>query len=81
MMEAYGQEAVYFAHAGAGELHLRPILNLKQENDIVLFREITTKVAQLVKKYKGSMSGEHGDGMCKVRVFKPLCLGKRITNS
>jgi len=65
MMEDYGQEAVYYAHAGAGELHLRPILNLKKESDIRLFREITGKVAELVKKYGGSMSGEHGDGIVR----------------
>ena len=76
MMKAYGQEAVYYAHAGAGELHLRPILNLKREEDIHLFREITTKVAQLVKKYKGSMSGEHGDGIVRSE-FLTLMLGKK----
>jgi len=76
MMKAYGQEAVYYAHAGAGELHLRPILNLKEEKDIHLFREITTKVAQLVKKYKGSMSGEHGDGIVRSE-FLTLMLGKK----
>ncbi|MGB3774588.1 MAG: FAD-binding oxidoreductase, partial [Leeuwenhoekiella sp.] len=63
LMEGYGQDAVYYAHAGAGELHLRPILNLKKEKDVSLFRQITTYVARLVKKYKGSMSGEHGDGI------------------
>lgn len=76
MMKAYNQEAVYYAHAGAGELHLRPILNLKKEEDLHLFREITTKVAQLVKKYKGSMSGEHGDGIVRSE-FLTLMLGKK----
>ena len=65
MMEHYGQEAVYYAHAGAGELHLRPILNLKKKEDVQRFKEITTEVAKLVKKYKGSMSGEHGDGIVR----------------
>ncbi|MGB3773948.1 MAG: FAD-linked oxidase C-terminal domain-containing protein, partial [Leeuwenhoekiella sp.] len=59
------QDAVYYAHAGAGELHLRPILDLKKEKDVSLFRQITTDVARLVKKYKGSMSGEHGDGIVR----------------
>ena len=76
MMKSYDQEAVYYAHAGAGELHLRPILNLKLSEDIHLFREITTKVAELVKKYKGSMSGEHGDGIVRSE-FLSLMLGKR----
>ena len=65
LMKQHNQEAIYYAHAGAGELHLRPILNLKKQNDVVLFRKITTDVAHLVKKYKGSMSGEHGDGIVR----------------
>lgn len=76
MMEDFGQEAVYYAHAGAGELHLRPILNLKKKEDVVLFREITTKTAKLVKKYGGSFSGEHGDGIVRAE-FIPLMIGTK----
>jgi FAD/FMN-containing dehydrogenase/Fe-S oxidoreductase len=76
MMEGYGQEAVYYAHAGAGELHLRPILNLKKQADVVLFREITTKTAELVKKYGGSFSGEHGDGIVRAE-FIPKMIGEK----
>lgn len=65
IMDDYQQEAVYYAHAGAGELHLRPILNLKDATDVTLFRKITTDVAKLVKSYQGSMSGEHGDGIVR----------------
>ncbi len=65
LMADFKQEAVYYAHAGAGELHLRPILDLKKADDVVLFRKITTAVANLVKKYQGSMSGEHGDGLVR----------------
>jgi len=50
IMDKYQQKAVYYAHAGAGELHLRPILNLKKSEDVSLFRKITTETAQLVKK-------------------------------
>ncbi|MEM9075988.1 MAG: FAD-linked oxidase C-terminal domain-containing protein [Bacteroidota bacterium] len=74
IMANYGQEAVYYAHAGAGELHLRPILNLKKTEDVVLFRSITTEVAHLTKKYKGSFSGEHGDGIVRAE-FIPLMIG------
>ncbi|MFV0542035.1 MAG: FAD-binding and (Fe-S)-binding domain-containing protein [Aestuariibaculum sp.] len=74
LMKEYGQEAIYYAHAGAGELHLRPILNLKKAEDVALFRKITTDVAHLVKKYGGSMSGEHGDGIVRAE-FIPLMLG------
>ena len=74
IMAEYGQDAVYYAHAGAGELHLRPILNLKKSEDVALFRSITTDVAKLTKKYKGSFSGEHGDGIVRAE-FIPLMIG------
>lgn len=76
MMDNYKQEAVYYAHAGAGELHLRPILNLKKDADVKLFRSITTDVAHLVKKYKGSLSGEHGDGIVRSE-FIPMIIGDK----
>ncbi|WP_435412736.1 FAD-binding and (Fe-S)-binding domain-containing protein, partial [Psychroserpens mesophilus] len=75
LMQNHGQNAVYYAHAGAGELHLRPILNLKKKADVELFRKITTDVAHLVKKYRGSMSGEHGDGIVRAE-FIPLMIGE-----
>ena len=76
IMDKYQQNAVYYAHAGAGELHLRPILNLKKKEDVVLFRKITTETAELVKKYKGSFSGEHGDGIVRAE-FIPLMIGEK----
>jgi len=76
MMANFGQDAVYYAHAGAGEIHLRPILNLKKKSDVELFRTITTEVAILVKKYKGSLSGEHGDGIVRAE-FIPLMIGEK----
>ncbi|GAA3555480.1 FAD-binding and (Fe-S)-binding domain-containing protein [Snuella lapsa] len=75
LMEKHGQKAVYYAHAGAGEIHLRPILDLKKHSDVDLFRKITTDVAHLVKKYQGSMSGEHGDGIVRSE-FIPLMIGQ-----
>jgi len=75
LMKHYGQDAVYYAHAGAGELHLRPVLNLKSTADRHLFRQITTDVASLVKKHRGSMSGEHGDGIVRSE-FIPKMLGE-----
>jgi FAD/FMN-containing dehydrogenase/Fe-S oxidoreductase len=79
LMTSYNQNAVYYAHAGAGELHLRPILDLKQSEDVKLFRNITTDVAALVKKYKGSMSGEHGDGIVRSE-FIPWMIGDKNYN-
>ncbi len=74
LMKKYNQKAVYYAHAGAGELHLRPILNLKQTEGVAYFRKITTDVASLCKKYKGSFSGEHGDGIVRAE-FIPFMIG------
>ncbi len=75
LMKNHNQDAIYYAHAGAGELHLRPILNLKKSDDVILFRILTTEVAKLVKKFKGSFSGEHGDGIVRGE-FIPLMIGK-----
>lgn len=79
LMKRYNQDAVYYAHAGAGELHLRPILDLKQAEDVMLFRKITTDVAHLVKKYNGSFSGEHGDGIVRAE-FIELMIGEKNYN-
>ena len=76
MMDRFGQKAVYYAHAGAGELHLRPILNLKKKADVKLFRQITHETALLVKKYGGSFSGEHGDGIVRAE-FIPIMIGEK----
>ncbi|MEG1023657.1 MAG: FAD-linked oxidase C-terminal domain-containing protein [Flavobacterium sp.] len=76
MMLRHGQEAIYYAHAGAGELHLRPVLNLKKTSDLKLFRTIATDVAHLVKKYRGSLSGEHGDGIVRGE-FIPFMIGDK----
>ncbi len=62
MREKYGLACVYYAHAGAGELHTRPLFNLRTPEGLRMFRDIATDVAGLVKKYRGSLSGEHGDG-------------------
>lgn len=62
ILNKYGLYSVHYAHAGSGELHLRPILNLKSEAGHKMFRVIAEEIAALVKRYKGSLSGEHGDG-------------------
>ena len=77
LMEFYGQNAVYYAHAGAGEIHLRPVLNLKTTKGRADFYSITKDVAALVKKYGGSLSGEHGDGRVRAP-FLPDMLGPEV---
>ena len=77
LMKLYGQSPVYYAHAGAGEIHLRPVLNLKNSEDREAFYNITRDVAKLVKKYRGSLSGEHGDGRVRA-AFLPDMLGPEV---
>ena len=62
ILKKHGLYSVHYAHAGSGEIHLRPIINLKTEEGNRLFRTIAEEIATLVKKYNGSLSGEHGDG-------------------
>ncbi|MEZ5413337.1 MAG: FAD-linked oxidase C-terminal domain-containing protein [Opitutaceae bacterium] len=62
MRDKYGIDCIYYAHAGAGELHTRPLFNLKSPAGLKMFRDVATDIAALVKKYRGSLSGEHGDG-------------------
>ncbi len=76
ILEKYGLDCVYHAHIGSGELHLRPILNLKDAHDVELFKSIATDVAHLVKKHRGSLSGEHGDGRLRGE-FIPIMVGER----
>jgi len=76
MLKELGLECVYYAHVGSGELHLRPILNLKDSGDVELFHTVALKTARIVKKYKGSLSGEHGDGRLRGE-FIPIMLGEK----
>ncbi len=63
---------VYYAHAGAGELHLRPLLDLKKKGDRELMRDVGWETAKLVKKYRGANSGEHGDGRVRGEFLEML---------
>ncbi len=74
LLASYNKDCVFYAHVGTGELHLRPVLNLKDQQDIILFRKIAKETALLVKKYNGSLSGEHGDGRLRGE-FIPLMVG------
>ncbi len=74
MQEKYGISCVYYAHAGAGELHTRPLFNLRTPEGLTRFRSIAEDVAALVKRYRGSLSGEHGDGRLRGE-FIPFMVG------
>ncbi len=70
LMKDHKQKAVYYAHAGAGELHLRPVLDLKTSVGRKNFRSIGEASARLIKKYNGSLSGEHGDGRVRAEFIE-----------
>lgn len=76
ILKKYNLNCVYHAHIGSGELHLRPMLNLKKDKDVEIFRNLGEDIAHLVKKYRGSLSGEHGDGRLRT-TFIPIILGKK----
>lgn len=76
ILEKHGLHSVHYAHAGSGELHLRPIINLKTEEGNRLFRVIAEEIATLVKKYNGSLSGEHGDGRLRGEFIEQM-VGKK----
>ena len=72
MTHRLGANVVYYGHISTGELHLRPIINLKTKEGQTLFRNLATETAQLVKKHRGSISGEHGDGRLRGEFIKML---------
>lgn len=72
MTHRLGAQVVYYGHISTGELHLRPIINLKTKEGQKLFRDLATETAQLVKKHRGSISGEHGDGRLRGEFIKML---------
>jgi len=76
ILKKYNRDCVYHAHIATGELHLRPILNLKKTEDVAIYHSIAEETAKLVKKYNGSLSGEHGDGRLRGE-FIPLMIGDR----
>ena len=76
ILARHGLSAVHYGHAASGELHLRPILNLKLEEHQKLFRIIGTEIAQLTKRFGGSLSGEHGDGRLRGE-FLPMMVGEK----
>ncbi len=76
LLGSLGLQCVFHAHIGSGELHLRPLLNLKNRTDIERFYQVAEGMALLVKKYRGSLSGEHGDGRLR-GAFIPVVLGEK----
>ena len=77
LLEEEGVHASYYAHAGAGELHIEPFINLKTTDGRRKFRRILERTTDLVLKYNGSLSGEHGDGRLRGE-FIGKVLGEQV---
>ncbi len=77
LLKGKGLSYSMYAHAGAGELHVEPMIDLKTEAGNAIFREVLAETAALVKKYGGSLSGEHGDGRLRGE-FIPFMVGEKV---
>src|SRR5438270_580967 len=73
----HGTSGTMYAHASEGCLHVRPVLNLRQEKDVKAMRAIAEETFETVREYKGSHSGEHGDGLVRSE-FHETMFGPRI---
>jgi len=72
VFEKHGTRGTWYAHAGSGCLHVRPILNLRQDKDVRAMRAIAEEAFAMVRAYKGSHSGEHGDGIVRSEFNEPM---------
>jgi FAD/FMN-containing dehydrogenase/Fe-S oxidoreductase len=80
IFERHGTKGTWYAHASVGCLHVRPVLNVKQDRDVKTMRAIAEECFDLVQSYKGSHSGEHGDGILRSE-FHQQMFGSRIVNA
>jgi FAD/FMN-containing dehydrogenase/Fe-S oxidoreductase len=77
VFDRHGVKGTWYAHASVGCLHVRPVLNMKDPADIATMRTVAEECFALVRAYKGSHSGEHGDGIVRSEFLAPM-LGPRI---
>jgi FAD/FMN-containing dehydrogenase/Fe-S oxidoreductase len=80
LFEKHGTRATMYAHASEGCLHVRPVLNLKLDKDVKSMRAIAEETFAMVREYKGSHSGEHGDGIVRSE-FHEAMFGSRLARS
>jgi FAD/FMN-containing dehydrogenase/Fe-S oxidoreductase len=80
VFEKHGTRGTWYAHASVGCLHVRPVLNLKQELEVNKLRAIAEEAFAMVREYKGSHSGEHGDGLVRSEFHEPM-FGSRLTRA
>ena len=79
IFDKYNVKGTWYAHASVGCLHVRPVLNMKIQDDVDKMRNIANETSNLVKTFKGSYSGEHGDGIARSE-FNEVMFGKKMTN-
>lgn len=77
ILEKYDTECVFYAHASVGELHLRPMIDTTTEEGIETMKEMASDIADLVHKFGGSLSGEHGDGRARAPFIEQV-LGEEM---
>ncbi|WP_128903710.1 FAD-binding and (Fe-S)-binding domain-containing protein [Halorubrum amylolyticum] len=77
VLEDHNTSAAYFAHAGSGTLHIRPILSLKESEGVEKMHSIADDVTDLVVEHHGAFSGEHGDGLARTE-FNPKMYGEEL---
>jgi len=77
LMEKHNTGCVFYAHASVGELHLRPMIDTTKREGIETMKAMASDVADLVRKYRGSLSGEHGDGRARAPYIE-IVLGKKM---
>jgi len=80
IFKKYNTSGMFYAHASVGTLHIRPVLNMKSDEDIKNMKSISEEAFQMVKGYKGSHSGEHGDGIVRSE-FHEMMFGKKIVSA
>ncbi len=80
LFEKHGTRGTWYAHAAEGCLHVRPVLNLRLEKDVKAMRAIAEEAFAMVRAYKGSHSGEHGDGLVRSEFHEPM-FGSRLVRA
>jgi FAD/FMN-containing dehydrogenase/Fe-S oxidoreductase len=80
VFEKHGTRGTWYAHASVGCLHVRPVLNLRLEKDVEAMRAIADEAFAMVRAYKGSHSGEHGDGIVRSEFHEPM-FGSRLVRA
>ena len=76
----HGTEGTWYAHASVGTLHVRPVVNLKEEAGAKQMRAMAEEAFEMVREYKGSHSGEHGDGLVRSEFHLPM-FGQRMVDN